>query len=303
MAPETTKHNEAHHDVIVIGGSYSGMAAALQLVRARKKVLIIDAGLRRNRFAHESHGFLTQDGVDPAEIVRIARRQLEAYPTLTWREGTATSVSGKADAFAVTTNDNANLTTRRILFATGVSDTLPAIEGLQERWGQHVFHCPYCHGYELGGAPVGVIAVTPMSMHQAILLTEWGKVTFFLNNAFAPSAEEHTHLVQRGVTVETTPIARIGGAAAVHLADGRVISPSGLFTAPVCAPATPLAESLGCEIETTPFGTQVKTTSLKETTIPGAFACGDAAHVPHSISLAVGDGAMAGASVHRSLVF
>lgn len=298
MRPDNTPH-----DVIVIGGSYAGMAAALQLVRARKRVLVIDAGQRRNRFAHESHGFITQDGIDPAEIAATARRQLEAYPTLSWRDDTAISATGSGDAFSVETSDGQHHTTRRLLFATGVSDTLPPIDGLQERWGQHVFHCPYCHGYELGGGDVGVIAVTPMSMHQAELLTEWGKVTFFLNNAFAPTPEEQAQLLSRGVIIEPTSIARIAGAADVHLADGRMIPLAGLFTAPRNAPATPLAETLGCELEETPFGTHIKRDGMKQTTVPGAYACGDAAHVPHSISLAVGDGAMAGAMVHRSLVF
>ncbi|MCH4597661.1 NAD(P)/FAD-dependent oxidoreductase, partial [Achromobacter xylosoxidans] len=114
------------HDVIVIGGSYSGMAAALQLVRARRSVRVIDAGERRNRFASHSHGFLGQDGVPPGEIAAQARRQLEAYPTLTWREGRVESITGQWDAFEVTTADGIAHTARRILFASGVADQLPA---------------------------------------------------------------------------------------------------------------------------------------------------------------------------------
>jgi thioredoxin reductase len=121
------------HDVIVIGGSYAGMAGALQLLRARRSVLVIDAGLRRNRFASHSHGFLGQDGVDPADVAQSARRQLEASPTLKWIEGTAEAVSGEKVQFTVTTVDGARHSGRRLLFATGVSDTLPAIEGLAER--------------------------------------------------------------------------------------------------------------------------------------------------------------------------
>ncbi len=290
------------HDVIVVGGSYSGMAAALQLVRARKKVLVIDAGTRRNRFAHEAHGFLTQDGSDPAAIAAAGRKQLEAYPTLSWQDGTAISASGHADAFTIETSDGARHEGRRILIATGVSDTLPQIPGLSERWGKHVFHCPYCHGYELNRGDVGVIATSPLSQHQAELLTEWGRTTFFLNGAFEPSAEEYAHLSRRGLAIETIAIERIEGGADVRLADGRLLPFAGLFTAPHCTPSTPLAETLGCELETTPFGTQIKT-DMKQTSVPGAFACGDVAHVPHSISLAVADGALAGAMVHRSLVF
>ena len=119
-----------NHDVIVVGGSYSGMAATLQLVRARRSVLVIDAGQRRNRFASHSHGFLGQDGVPPGEIAANARRQLEAYPTLTWLEGRVEAVAGQTDEFTVTTADGESHLGRRILLATGVTDQLPAIDGL-----------------------------------------------------------------------------------------------------------------------------------------------------------------------------
>lgn len=291
------------HDVIVIGGSYAGMAAALQLLRARRKVLVIDAGQRRNRFTEESHGFLGQDGVDPAEIAGKAREQLLAYPTLTWVEGLVERAEGAKDAFAVTTADGARHDARRLLFATGVSDALPEIEGLGERWGKSVFHCPYCHGYELDQGRIGCIATGPMSLHQAQLLPEWGAVTLFLNGSFTPDAEQRADLVARGVTIEETPVAGLEGKADVRLSDGRLLPFAGLFTASRVAPATPVAEYLGCTIEETPFGTQIQTDAMKETTIPGAFACGDAARIPHSVTLAVGDGAWAGAQLHRSLVF
>ncbi|WP_375688250.1 FAD-dependent oxidoreductase [Pseudooceanicola sp. LIPI14-2-Ac024] len=291
------------HDVIVIGGSYAGMAAALQLLRARRKVLVIDEGLRRNRFASHSNGFLTQDGNDPAAIAAAARAQLAAYPALTWIDARAESATGERDAFTVTDATGAVRRGRRLLFAVGVSDTLPAVEGLADRWGQSVFHCPYCHGYELGGGPIGVIAASPMSLHQAQFLPEWGPTTFFPNDVLPLDAAARADLAARGTTVEDRAIARIRDHATVELTDGTALPFAGLFTAPRCTPASPLAETLGCATEETPFGIQIARDGMKETTVPGAFACGDAASVPHSVSLAVGDGAMAGAMVHRSLVF
>ncbi len=291
------------YDVIVIGGSYAGMAAALQLLRARRTVLVIDAGKRRNRFADASHGFLGQDGVKPGEIARKAREQLSAYPTLTWIEGTAEMAEGEKDAFAVTTADGARHGGRRLLFATGVSDTLPEIEGLGERWGRSVFHCPYCHGYELDQGRIGCIATSPMSLHQAQLLPEWGDVTLFLNDAFAPDETQRADLAARRIAIEEAPVSRLEGKADVRLADGRLLRFAGLFTASRVSPSSPIAERLGCTLEETPFGMQIQTDTMKETNIPGAFACGDAARVPHSVSLAVGDGAWAGAQLHRSLVF
>jgi thioredoxin reductase len=291
------------YDVIVIGGSYAGMAAALQLLRAHRSVLVIDAGLRRNRFASHSYGFLGQDGIAPAEIAQSARQQLEAYPTLTWVEGVAEAASGEKDSFIVTTDDGARHQGRRLLFATGVSDALPAIEGLAERWGASVFLCPYCHGYELNQGRIGVIATGPMSLHQAQLIPEWGEVTFFINDAVTLDAPTRDDLEARGVTVEKTPIARLDDHADVILADGRRLSFVGIFTTSRIAPATPIAERLGCSLAETPMGVQIKTDDAKETTVPGAFACGDAARVPHSVTLAVGDGAWAGAQLHRSLVW
>jgi thioredoxin reductase len=290
------------HDVIVVGGSYSGMAAALQLLRARRSVLIIDGGKRRNRSASHSHGFLGHDGVDPAELARVARAQLEAYPTLTWRDGEVEQAAGTMDDFQVTSGGTTYLA-RRLLLAIGVSDRLPGIAGLSERWGKSVFHCPYCHGYELDQGRIGVIATGPMSIHQAQLLPEWGDTTFFLNGTFELDKASADELARRAVTVETTRIRQIVGSADVVLDDGRRMSFAGLFTASHNEPSTPIAAQLGCELVETPMGLQISTGETRETTVSGVFACGDAARVPHSISLAVGDGAWAGAQLHRSLVW
>ncbi|MFP5472166.1 MAG: NAD(P)/FAD-dependent oxidoreductase [Gammaproteobacteria bacterium] len=291
------------YDVIVIGGSYSGMAATLQLVRARKTVLVIDAGERRNRFASHAHGFLAQDGAPPAEIAAEARRQLGAYPTLTWLDGRAVALTGCVDAFTVTASDGRAHRARRILLATGVSDRLPDVEGLAERWGRSVFHCPYCHGYELDQGGIGIIAAGPLSIHQAELLTEWGRVTLLVNGAMALDPASRAALQRRGVTIEEATIRCIEGHADVAMADGRVLRFAGLFTASRTSPSSPLAEAIGCALEETPMGLQVRTDAENKTSVAGVFACGDVARAPHSVSLAVGNGAMAGAQVHRSLVW
>jgi thioredoxin reductase len=292
-----------NYDVIVVGGSYAGMAAALQLVRARRRVLVIDEGKRRNRAASHSHGFLSQDGEDPAVIASTARTQLEAYPTLSWVDDLAVKASGSRDAFSVERAGGEVYSARRLLLATGVSDTLPDIKGLAERWGTSVFHCPYCHGYELDQGQIGVIAASPMSIHQAQLLPEWGSVTFFTNGELELDEPTLQDLSARGVIAETTAIDRIEGHADVVLTDGRGLNFVGLFTAPKNAPSTSIAEELGCALAETPMGTQIQTSETKETSVAGAFACGDAARVPHSVSLAVADGAWAGAQIHRSLVW
>jgi len=290
-------------DVIVIGDSYAGMAAALQLARARRKVLVIDAGQRRNRFASHSHGFLGQDGVDPAAIWSGARRQLLAYPTVHWIEVSASTITGRKDDFRVSTEADDTFAGRRILLATGVIDRLPAVPGLAERWGGTVFHCPYCHGYELDRGRIGVIATGTTSLHQAQLLPDWGEVTFLTNGAVTLDPAQHDDLLGRGVVIEETPIVRLTGAADLELRDGRVLPFAGLFIATRTEPASPLAEAAGCEMVETPMGRQILTGDSKATSVPGIFACGDVARAPHSVSLAVGDGAWAGAQLHRSLVW
>lgn len=291
------------YDTIIVGGSYAGMAAALQLVRARRSVLVIDAGQRRNRSASHSHGFLGQDGVPPEDIAANARRQLAAYPSLSWLEGQVAAVTGSPDAFAVTTSDGGSHHARRILLATGVADQLPAVAGLAERWGTAVFHCPYCHGYELGQGRIGIVGASPMSVHQAELLTGWGDVTLLVNRALDLTDASRSTLAHRGVAIEETPIDRIEGHADVVLADGLQLRFAGLFTATRTSPSSPLAEAMGCALEETPMGMQIRTDAENKTSVAGVFACGDVARIPHSLSLAVGHGAMAGAQVHRSLVW
>jgi thioredoxin reductase len=291
------------HDVIVVGGSYAGMAAALQLLRARRDIKVIDAGERRNRFAGSSHGFLGQDGVGAAEIALTARRQLEAYPTLSWVEGRAVAVSGGKDDFTVVGADGQLHHSRRVLFATGLEDRLPPVPGLAERWGRAVFHCPYCHGYELDQGRIGVIATGPMSSHQAEIVSDWGPVTFLTNGAVELDAATRRVLEGRQIGIEPTPIDHIDGVADVVLEDGRRLGFAGLFTAPYCVPSSGVAEETGCALEETPMGVQIQTDAAKQTSIPGIFACGDVARIPHSVTLAVADGAWAGAQIHRSLLW
>lgn len=294
------------YDAIIIGGSYAGLAAALQIARARRKVLVIDAGERRNRFAESSHGFLTQDGISPARIAHMGREQLLAYPNVTWVDARAESVDGTLDAFAVATSTGNSYSSRRLILATGVTDILPAVPGLKEQWGKTVFHCPYCHGYELNGGSLGVLATNEFAAHQAMLISDWGKTTLFTNNIFEPDTEQLALLRARNVDIERAPVAAISGAntkAVVELSGGRTIELAGLFTMSRTVMSNSLAEQLGCSLEDGLTGPIVKTEPSKMTTVPGVYACGDAALTVGSVSFAVGDGVRAGVSAHQSLIF
>ena len=192
---------------------------------------------------------------------------------------------------------------KRLVLATGVRDELPAVPGLAERWGRSVFHCPYCHGYELAAGPIGVVAATPMAQHHGLMLPDWGTTTLFLNGVYAPNGEELAALAKRGARVEATPIARIDGLADVVLIDGRVLQMNGLFTQPRTQMASPVAAQLGCAMEDGPTGAFIKVNPSQETSVPNVFACGDASRAAGSVALAVADGVMAAFGAHRSTMF
>lgn len=298
--------NNMIYDVIIIGGSYAGLSAAMQLGRARRTVLIIDEGLRRNRFASHAHGFITQDGVDPALIAADARAQVMQYRTVQWLAGRADTVEkiekgSRAMSFGVTVGGTRHLC-RRLILALGVRDILPQIDGLEERWGKHVFHCPYCHGYELNQGKIGVLAGSELSIHHALMLPDWGPTTLFVNHAFEPSKDQLADLAARGVIVERDRVGAITGHADVTLSDGRTLPFSGLFALAHFEIVSPFPQQLDLDMEQGPLGSTIKTDAMKGTSIPGVFACGDAARPMASVALAVADGSLAGVNAHRSLL-
>lgn len=290
------------YDVIIVGGSYAGLSAGLQLARARRQVLVIDAGQRRNRFAATSHGFLGQDGQSPEVIAAEGRSQLMEYPTVTWVQDSALQASQQADGFSIRTLCNGAFQGTRLILATGVVDQLPDIEGLEARWGKRVFHCPYCHGYELDQGRIGVLATSPLAMHHALMLPDWGTTTLFTNGVFTPDAEQQAQLDRRGVTVQSGEVRRISGERAdVELEDGRVFSLDGVFTMARTSISS-LAGQLGCESVDGPTGPYLQTDEMRQTSVPGVFACGDTALAAGSVALAVGEGVRAGVGAHFSLI-
>ncbi|ABC33933.1 NAD(P)/FAD-dependent oxidoreductase [Burkholderia thailandensis] len=294
-------------DVVIVGGSFAGQAAALQLARARRNVLLIDAKQPRNRFARASHGFLGQDGQAPSAMIAAAARQLAAYPTVQFDEGDAAAAAAAGDRFRVSLADGRQALGKRLILATGVRDILPALPGLQERWGISVLHCPYCHGYELDRRPMGVLASSELAVHQAMLVSDWGPTTLFTQRTFVPTGDQLAMLSARGVAVEQTPVAALVGAApaleAVRLADGRTAELSGLFIAPRTVPACDLPERLGCLFNDAPTGPYVAVDERQQTSVPGVFAAGDVARPMANATLAAAAGVMAAAGAHHSLIY
>ncbi|NVK72638.1 MAG: NAD(P)/FAD-dependent oxidoreductase [Oceanospirillaceae bacterium] len=293
-------------DVIIIGGSFAGLSAAMQLARGQRKVTVIDAGEPRNRYADQSHGFFGLDGVSPFAIQQEAYRQLLKYPTADIVKGKAIAVEKSASAFHVMLEDNTSLHSKKLILATGLRDELPAIPGLKERWGATVIHCPYCHGYEVRNQPLGVLATSPLSTHQAGMIPDWGPTTYFTQGLYEPDEEQRAFLLKRGVTIESTPIVEVLGRApeisSVYLADGHTIRLAALFVGPKTHMASPFAEQLGCEFEEGPLGLVIKTDPFKQTSVEGIFAAGDMGNPMQNATLASASGVMAGVGAHQSLM-
>ncbi|HTO33526.1 MAG TPA: NAD(P)/FAD-dependent oxidoreductase [Pararhizobium sp.] len=294
-------------DAIIIGGGFAGLSAAYILGRARRHVTIIDSGTPRNRFSVHAHGVLGHDGKSGAEILAEARAQLAAYPTVTFVQGEADSAVGAADDFNVRIDGHDSIPTRRILLASGVEDRLPDIPGLRERWGKTVLHCPYCHGYEIGGGAIGVIATHPMSAHQATVVADWGDVTLFTNGMPEPDEATLDLLAQRGVSLQPGVVTAIEGETdtpmQVRLASGKGITVKALFAAPDLHLRGTLAQDLGCSLEDSPAGKIIATNAMKATSIAGVYAAGDNARAFGNITLSSADGVMAGLGIHQSLMF
>ncbi|CAB3966521.1 thioredoxin reductase [Burkholderia cenocepacia] len=297
-----------HHEVIVIGGSFAGLSAAMQLARARRRVLVIDAGRPRNRFAAHAHGFFGQDGKPPAQIVDEAAAQLAAYPTVQRIAGDVRMAERDADGrFHVTLADGSRASADRLILATGIRDELPALPGLAERWGVSVLHCPYCHGYEVSGQRLGVLATHPLSVHQAILIPDWGPTTWFTQGVVEANEEEAALLDARGVRIERSPVVEILGDApridALRLADGQVVPIDALFVGARTAMASDLAQQLGCAFDDGPLGPVVRVDAMKQTSVDGVFAAGDASTPMTNATFASASGVMAGVAAHRSLIW
>lgn len=293
-------------DAIVVGGSFAGLSAATYIARGRRSVCVIDTDTPRNRFATASHGFLGQDGSDPRAMIAQARVQLARYPQVTFVAGEVTDAHAGED-FTATLATGETLRAARLVLAYGISDMLPDLPGLPERWGRSVLHCPYCHGYEFAGRRLGVLAVSPLSAHQAMLIAEWGPTTLYLNGGDMPDEATRTRLKLRGVDIEPAPVVALAGdggtLTGARLADGRTPTLEVLYLAPRSRLNSPLAERLGCALDEGPFGPMIRTDAAKLTTVAGVYAAGDIARAPHSVSWAAADGVTAGVSVHQSLAF
>jgi thioredoxin reductase len=290
----------APYDVVVIGGGAAGLSAALVLGRARRRVAVVDAGAPRNAPASHMHGFLSRDGMPPSELLAAGRAEVEGYGV----ELIAGVVTSIETGFAVTLADGRVLRGRRILVSTGVTDDVPDIPGVRERWGVDLLHCPYCHGWEVRDRPLGVIGWIPGSTLHAQLVRQWSDDVVFFAHTYELGDDERDALDARGITVVEGEIARLVARddrlAGVELADGRFVARSAVFVRPGNAPRPDgLLAGLGCEVGPTGF---VAVDATGRTTTPGVWAAGNAVDPRAQVITAAGAGSAAAIALNLDLV-
>ena len=294
------------HDVLIIGGSFAGLSAAIYAARGRHDVCVLDTGTPRNRFSPVAHGFFAHDGDSPANIIAQARHQIAAYPNVTFRDAEAADAVAVDGGFRVTLNDASAVTARRLVIASGVEDHLPPITGLAERWGKSVLHCPYCHGYEFSGQRLGVLYAGPASVHHAQMIANWGPTTLFLDGA-ALTDDEQTLLAEKGIAVVPGKVEELTGAGDALeriLVEGAApVALDALYTAVRVSIRGNMAAKLGCATRDTPIGHLLEVDDTFMTSVPGIYAAGDVARFPSVALNAAADGALAGGAVSQSLIF
>ncbi|MEV5969483.1 NAD(P)/FAD-dependent oxidoreductase [Streptomyces sp. NPDC051921] len=298
----------ADYDVIVVGGGAAGLSAALVLGRARRRTLVVDAGEPRNAPAAHMQGYLTRDGVSPAAFLEAGRREIGAYGVDLTSGLVAQAVPNGEEGFSLTLADGRRLRARRLVVTTGMADELPAIDGVAERWGRDVLHCPYCHGWEVRERAFGVIAHPVMPAHQALMVSQWSSdVTLFLHTAPEPSPEDGARLAAAGVTVVTGAVAALvveeTGLTGVRMADGRVVPREVVFVGTRTTPRDGLLTALGAATHETPLGTFVTVDESYRTSVPGVWAAGNVIGAQEQVVNAASGGYRAAAMVNADLLF
>jgi len=293
-----------YFEVIIIGGSYAGLSAAMALGRSLRKVLIIDSGLPCNRQTPYSHNFITHDGKKPGEISKIAKAEVLKYHTVSFLEDLAIGAEKVDEGFKILTQSGIEFHAKKLIFATGIKDTMPDIKGFTECWGISVIHCPYCHGYEFKDKATGILANGARGFHLASMVSNLtDQVTLLTNGKPDFKDEQILKLKQHDIQIIETGITAIehqdGFIRQIIFADGTSRSFKALYAALPFTQHSNLPVSLGCEL--TEHG-YIKVGSFQETNINGIYACGDNTNMMRSVALAVSTGSVAGAVVNGKMV-
>ena len=291
------------YDVIIIGGSYAGLSAALALGRSLRKTLIVDAGEPCNKQTPHSHNFLTQDGKPPSEIAAMAKEQLLNYDKVQFVDGIATKADILENGFLVHLKSGEAFEGKKIILATGIRDVMPEIKGFEECWGISVIHCPYCHGYEYRGRKVGLMAPPENAFHLASLLVNLGNdISILQEEPSSFDKEQLKTLHKHNIKILNHKVASIehknGYLEQVRFDNGDLLTLSAVYAGLPFEQSSNIPLDLGCEFNEQGY---IQTDHFQKTSVSGVFACGDNSIPMRSVAQAVASGNIAGAVANMEL--
>lgn len=296
--------DKKHFDVIIAGGSYSGLAAAMALGRALRNVLVIDSGLPCNRQTPHSHNFLTQDGKPPEEIASLARKQVSVYETVEFLNDLAIEGIKTENGFKIQTKSGKSFGAKKLIFATGIKDTMPAIQGFAECWGISVLHCPYCHGYEVRGNSTGILGNGDTGFELAKLISNWtNDITLFTQGKANFTSEQTAALLRHNITLVEKEIQKIeqtnGRIETIVLNDDSEMKLKTLYARLPFKQHCSIPEQLNCTLTEDGY---IETDPMQKTNIHGIFACGDNTGRMRTVANAVSMGTTAGMMVNKEMI-
>ena len=291
-------------DVIIIGGSYAGLSAAMALGRSLRKVLLIDAGKPCNKQTPHSHNFLTQDGKTPKEISVLARKQVEVYPTIKFHNGIVKSGSKTRNGFEISTEKKEIFRAKKLIFSTGIKDIIPEFEGFSECWGISIIHCPYCHGYEFKNEKTGILGNGDYAFEFSKMINNLTKdLTLFTNGKSTLTDEQVEKIQKHGIRIIEKEIVKFhhqnGQIKQVIFSDGTSETVKALYAKVDFKQHTNLPHDLGCELDE---GGYLTVDQFQKTTVEGVFACGDNTTYFRSVVNAISSGNIAGAMSNKELI-
>ena len=291
-------------DVIIVGGSYSGLASAMALGRSLRKVLVIDAGKPCNRQTPHSHNFLTNDGKTPKEIASLAKLQVQRYETVSFIDGLVKAAIKTAKEFIIQTEAGETFTSRKLIFATGIKDIMPQIPGFAESWGISVLHCPYCHGYEVRHQKTGIIANGDIGFEIAALISNWtNDLTLYTNGKVNLSDQQKAKLEKHMVGIVETEIDRLhkthGYISHIVFKDGTTAPVKAIYARLPFVQHSSVPQALGCELTQDGY---IKIDPAHKTSVQGVYACGDNTTKMRTVANAVSMGTTTGLMVNKELI-